>query len=1087
MFMHAESILGQHPLTDSDVYAVVRIGQDFLSNYYEIRIPLQVTLPNMAPTAEQVWPDSNNLDFTLQQLVQLKLQRDAQPGYSVSSIYRETIGRKTFSVLGNPNLGQVQGILIAVENGKKTNNYLVNTEVWVDELRLSDISESGGWSALGKVNVQLADLGTITASANTYSYGFGTIEQNVNERALNDMVQYDIATNIDAGKLLPKKAGITVPVYASIDKTVLTPHYDPFDQDVLLSYELNRKGANRDSIKSAALDQTTIKTLNFTNVRFGQKGKKPKFWSISNFDFSYSYTNTLETSPTVTKSSLVKQRGGIGYTYNGTPKYITPFKKWIKSKSPWVAFIKDFNFNLQPSLIGFRTDINKQTGLYVPRVVNAYGDSVQYIDSSFNNNFTFDRYYNLRWDLSKSLNVDFSSVDNAVVDQPYGLVNTRAKKDSVWHNFLKGGRNLAYQQRVTVSYNIPFSKFPFMDWVTGRYSYTTSYNWNAASLLAVTFGNTLQNSQQNSLDGRFDFMKLYAKSKFLKAVSSPPPPATNANPNNPKDTALIIKPRAEVIKGLKGQAKQNALRKWREKKRAVRDALRNASGPQQLSAAVRALGGLLTMVKTVSVNYSENLNSIVPGYMDSTKLLGENLKSMQPGYGYVFGRQPDTNWLNQKAARGLITHDTTFNLFFQQGITQNLNINAQLQPLREFMIDLTLQKTFSKQYQEEFKDTTGLGTYGHLSPYASGGFSVSYISFQTLFTKYNPNQVSLTFQKFQNNRFVISQRLAASNPYWKQLPLAQQYNGDGTAAGYGRYAQDVLIPAFIAAYTNKNPSTIGLIKETNGNIKSNPFSSFAPLPNWRINYTGLSKIPALAAIFSNISITHAYNSTLSMNSFTSAINYYDPLHLGAPAFLDSVSGNYVPYFLVPNITIQEQFQPLLGIDVTTKKQASFRFQYLKSRQLSLSLVDYQLSEVRSTGWTFGGSYTKKGVKLPFKLPFTKGKKLSNDLKMSLDLSIRDDTQSNSTLDQATSYSTGGQKVITIQPAIDYVMSNRVKVKFYFDQVRTIPYISTSAPITNTRVGMQINISLTPTSSGAKGGSGTSSPNGANSTGGAPTH
>jgi len=298
--------------------------------------------------------------------------------------------------------------------------------------------------------------------------------------------------------------------------------------------------------------------------------------------------------------------------------------------------------------------------------------------------------------------------------------------------------------------------------------------------------------------------------------------------------------------------------------------------------------------------------------------------------------------------------------------------------------------------------------------------------------------------------------LAKTNPYY-----TGGLDADGFPTGYGRYAQDVLIPAFLAAYTNKDPNSIALINESNPNIKSNPFSGIKPLPNWRVTYTGLTKIPALANIFSSISITHAYNSTLSMNSFTSALLYYDPLRVGAPQFIDPVSGYYVPFFLVPNLTIQEQFEPLIGFDVTTTNQTSFRFEYKKSRQLSLSLVDYQLAEVRSTGWTFGGSIRSKNVKLPIKLPFVKETDQGNDLNISLDLSMRDDIQSNSRLDQTIAYGTGGQKVITIQPSIDYVISNRVNLKFYFDQQRILPYISTSAPTVNTRAGLQISISLAP--------------------------
>ena len=97
--------------------------------------------------------------------------------------------------------------------------------------------------------------------------------------------------------------------------------------------------------------------------------------------------------------------------------------------------------------------------------------------------------------------------------------------------------------------------------------------------------------------------------------------------------------------------------------------------------------------------------------------------------------------------------------------------------------------------------------------------------------------------------------------------------------------------------------------------------------------------------------------------------YYDPLHLGQPAFLDTISGNYIPFFLIPNLTIQEQFAPLIGFDVTTNDQTALRFEYAQSRQLSLSLYDYQLSEVRSSSVTFGGTYRRHGVTMPFKLPF----------------------------------------------------------------------------------------------------------------------
>ena len=1062
MFIHAESGLKQSPqLTNGQVDAVIRIGQDFLDNYYEIKIPLEITQFSSTATAEQIWPDSNSLNVVLQDLVQLKLRRNSKAP-NIASYYSEVIGNRTYAIKGNPNLGEVQSFLIAVEN---ETNSTISTEVWVNELRLSKIDEKGGYSALARADIQLADLGTLSLSANTYTYGFGAIDQQINERAKDNMFQFDAALNIDAGKLLPQKLGFSIPVYASINKTILTPEYDPYDLDILYKDKLKMTN-NRDSVKRAAVDQTTIKTVNFTNVRFGMTGAKPHLWDISNFDFSYSYTEFEQTNPLITVNNIKKYHAGVGYTYNNASKFKEPFKNLIKNKSIWLNPVRDFNFNLMPSLLSFRADINRQYGFYVPRIINTYDSKIEQVDTTYDKYFTFDRYYNLRWDFTRSLNLDFAAVAFARVDEPFGQLNTKAKKDSVRQNFFHAGRNTLYQQHAALSYNVPLSKFPITDWVTAHYSYTTTYNWIGASLLAVTFGNTIENSKQHNVTGEFDFTRLYSKSKFLTAVSTPQDDNATDNAGEGSDTLQKPKPRAQVIKDsaghkLKGFARRHALQQWRQQKRNYRIAQRKAKQQGAVNGVVKTVGGIVTMVKHVSVSYNENYDSRVPGITTGTGYFGENQKTNQPGYAYIFGKQPDANWLDQKAREGVITRDTFFNLLYQQDFQQQLNITAQLEPLREFNIDVNVQKTFSKNYNELFKNlptvsAPAVDTFQHLSPLAGGGFTVSYISFQTLFKKTNPNQISQTFNEFQSNRIVIAKRLATANPYWNQT-----FQGDGFPTGYGRYQQDVLLPAFIAAYTGKDAGSISLIDESYKTIKTNPFKGVHALPNWRVTYTGLTKMPALADVFSNITITHGYSSTLSFNSFSSQLLYFDPLHLGQPAFIDPTSHNYVPFFLIPNLTIQEQFAPLIGFDITTKNQTALRFEYAKSRQLSLSLYDYQLSEVRSSSITFGGSFRKHGVNMPFKIPFVKADPSQTDLSLNLDLSFRNDVQSNSRLDNPAAFSTGGQKVIGIQPAFDYIINNRIDLRFYFEQQRVIPYISTSAPITNTRAGIELRISIAP--------------------------
>lgn len=1065
MFIHAESGLKQSPqLTDGQVDAVIRIGQDFLSNYYEIKIPLKIT-PFGTTDANVIWPDSNNLHIILNDLVQLKLRRNAQQ-LNIANYYSEKVGAQTYSIKGNPNLGQVQGFLIAVENETTST---ISTEVWVNELRLSKIDEKGGYAALGRVDMQLADLGTLSVSANTYSYGFGSIDQQINERAKDNLFQFDAALNIDAGKLLPQKLRLSIPVYASINKTVLTPEYDPYDLDILYKDKLKLAGSKKDSIKKAALDITTIKTVNFTNVRFGQADTKPRLWNISNFDFSYSYTEFDQTNPLILKNNIKKYHGGFGYSYTNTSKFKEPFKNLIKNKSTWLAPIKDINFSLMPSLLSFRADINRQYGFFVPRIVNTFDSKVEKVDTTYDKYFTFDRYYNLRWDFTRSLNLDFSAVAFARIDEPFGQLNTAAKKDTVRNNFFKAGRNTAYQQRATLSYSLPLAKIPLLDWVTARYSYTTSYNWIGASLIAlqtVNLGNTIENSQQNAFTGEFDFTRLYSKSKFLNAINQADDAADNADNAGPNDSIQKPKTRAEILKDssgnrLKGFEKRHALQKWRQQKRDYKKQQRKNKQPGAINGFAKAGGRLITMVKHASLSYNENFDSRVPGITTGTGYLGQNQKTNQPGFAYIFGKQPDSNWLNQKAREGVITRDSFFNILYTQDFQQQVNITAQLEPLREFNIDVNLQKTFSKNYSELFKNLSATSTddFQHLSPLAGGGFSVSYISFQTLFKKSDPTQISESFKQFQDNRIVVANRLATANPYWDKT-----FSADGYPTGYNRYQQDVLLPSFIAAYTGKSASSVSLINESNSSIQSNPFSGVHALPNWRVTYTGLTRIPALANTFSNITITHGYTSTFSMNSFTSALLYYDPLHLGQPSFKDPTSNNYVPFFLIPNLTIQEQFAPLIGFDITTTNQTAVRFEYAKSRQLSLSLYDYQLSEVRSSSVSFGGTFRRKGVNLPFKIPFIKADPSQTDLNIGLDLSFRNDLQTNSQLDQPNAYSTGGQKTISIQPSIDYLINNRIDLKFYFDQQRIIPYISTSAPIINTRAGIELRISIAPNSS-----------------------
>ncbi len=1084
MFMHAEGRNSNDAIKDNSLTAIIRIGNDFQGNYYEVRVPLKRT--NWGETDSlKIWPEENNLDFDLEELNSLKRRRNNQ-GFSPSQYYKETLANgRSFAILGNPNLGEVRGMMMAIENSR---DETACTEVWFNELRFSNINEKGGWAALARMDIKLADLGGITLSGTAKSRGFGTLEQRVNERSREDIYTFDLSANIDAGKLLPKKLGITIPFYGGISRIASTPQYDALDLDILLEDKLKDAPGKyeRDSIKSLSQDVTTIKTINFTNVKkIKTDGKRPKPWSVSNFDFNYSYIITERHNPLIENDELRRTRGAVGYNYAPQPKYLEPFKKMIKSKSKWLTFVKDINFNFIPTQLSFKADVFRQFG--ATRVRNIGGGPYK-IPETYNKYFTFDRFYILQWNLTRSISLDYTATNNARVDEPFGRIDTKTKKDSVRTNLFKGGRNTQYQQQATLTYNVPTQKIPFLDWTTLRASYATRYNWLAASLLARRFGNTISNTQTKTINGEFNFEQLYSKSRFLRAVSSAPAEGVkkdNKDGKNGKDDKQgkddknpsgdkgdkntkpsVDKMDVKTVNNISDSAwakmspkekrklKKALRKKLREEKRKLREQKKNT--PMELGGAVRFAAGLATSLKRVGVQYTEDFGTSLPGYMDSTRFLGSNFKSGQPGYGFIFGRQPDTNWINSFGSKGLLSTDTLLSAMIQQRYNQRLNITAQLSPFRDFTIDVNFDKTFDKQYSELYKDTSKIDNVGltRLNPYALGSFSISYISYQTLFQKFDPNVISGTFKEFEANRVLLSQRLKGLNPY----ATGNTQDADGYYLGYGRYAQDVVIPSFLAAYTGKDPMKVKLIKNNNPKLNSNPFAGLIPKPNWTVTYNGLSKIAGLDKIFTNVTIRHGYHSTLSMNSFNTALLFQDPFRVGYPFFRDTATGSnsYIPYFLVPNITIQEQFDPLIEVDMTFTNQLTTRIEFRKSRTLSLSLVDYQLSENRSTEVTFGFNYRKKGMPLIKKI----GKmKLDNDVTFRFDFSLRDDATANSKLDQGTSFGTAGQKVIRIAPSIDYILNKRVSLKFYFEQNRNIPKISNAFPITNTRAGLQVRISL----------------------------
>ncbi len=1033
MFAHLEGLQEGIPLNKNDINAVVRIGNDYINNYYEIKYPLNPTsVPPTDNKCETIWPSTNDLDLRLELLTEIKSRRQ-----NLGSSYSETINGITYTVYGAPNLGEVKGILLGIENPSGAGMSSVTGEVWFNELRLSGLDNDGGIAANARIDLQASDLARISIAANHVGRGFGNLEQRVQERARDAKTNIDANLSIEFGKLLPRTLNVSLPVNATFSQEIKVPEYDPYDKDLKYKQKL-RSSSNKDSTRDAAIEQRTVKTITISNAGFKGTPKKKRIYNPSNFDVSYSYRKEEYNSPLVENDELIKHRGVFAYNYNPDEKSLEPFKKIIKSKSKWLDLIRDINFNPFPNTLTFRGELDRQFGAFRARntVVNNFK-----LKETYNKYFTFTRLYNMRWNPMKSITIEFNAVDSARIDEPFGRLDGTGKKQ-VWDNIKKGGRNTNYYQTANASYKLPTNKFPLLDWTSISYSYNTTYRWITASRLIPEFGNTLENNLTQRWSGDLFFDQLYNKVKFLRLLDG-------------------------------GSASKQEVKTWREnRKQQLEELKKNNPGkkvklpkdpnkPLFISQALKAVAKIATSLKNIHVEYGLVGNTRLPGFLDSARALGNNFKTMNPGLDFVFGRQPDTNWVANKAKQGQFSKNADFNYLNYQSYDQTLDITGVLEPFRDLRIDLNMKKTFNKNVTSLFKDVSGTGNnFAQLNPLTAGTYDISFISVNTLFEKSRPDVISPTFKQFQNNRLIVSRRLGLNNIY-----SGNQSSADGYANGYNRYAQDVLLPSFIAAYTKKDANGIALIDQRSSNVSSNPFKNIRPLPNWKLSYNGLTNIRGVDKIFSAFTLNHAYTGNLSMNSFTSALAYQDILGIGVPSFQDPVSGNFIPYFLVPNVTITENFGPLAGIQFTTTNKISGSFDYKKSRTLSLSLIDYQLLENKSEEIAVSIQWEKRGLRIPFIKSLPKwlnksgGQKLENNIKFGFDFSIRDNFTFNSRLDQENSYTTNGQKEISIVPSLDYVINNRINIRLFYDRRVIRPYISVPPPTIISRGGVQIRIGL----------------------------
>ena len=1021
LFLHAEPREGRM-LADSAVTAFLRIGNDATQNYYEVEIPLAVSPPG-SRVERDVWPEANDMNIDLDWLHQLKAERNRR-NFSKDLEFRERIGKYRIKVVGSPDLNNIQVTMIGMRNPRTPDRAPQSVCMWANELRVGDFDRRGGWAVNARVNTQLADFANVTASVQHSTFGFGALQSKISERTREERTAYDVSANVNVDKFFPNKFGLQVPMFVSLERELIIPQFDPRNEDIPLDATLNSfdNATERADYLDIVTGQRTQRSLNFTNVRKVKTNEEAKshFYDLSNFNFTYLYSEEEASSFEIADFQRRLIRGGVGYSYSFPSLSVEPFANVGFLNSPWLALIKEFNFSPTPSSFNFRADVARSfvKSQYRNNALTTFNSEPQ-----FQKTFTFDRIYDLQWNLTRNLALDYNARALALIDEPEqeveGAIDTQVERNFVLDKLKRFGRIKNFDQAATATYTVPLDKLPLTDWVSADVRYGANYTWQAgpydpsAEVNPIdTIGNTIQNNRDRSLNGKVDMVGLYNKIKFLRDING----ASGGRGRPARRPAPVP---------------------------SESDSTQAEKPPRDLKALKGFFRALMSL-RSINVTYTLNEGTLLPGYRPTPYVFGLDDGFNAPGLPFILGSQDpgirttavENNWLV----------NSQLTMPFQQTQLENIGVQAAIEPFRDFRVQVDFKKTVTSTYQEIFQARDG--EYVALNPARSGNYNLTYLTLRTAFARDDAEGNSETFRAFEANRDIIFNRLEQENP----IDTAQ----------YQRSSQDVLIPAFLAAYSGQDANTIDL----------SPFPRL-PLPNWRVDYAGLPRLfPGLSDAFSSLTLSHAYTSNYSVSNYTNSLQYTDNLELTNRttdyplASVASDSSFFVPVYVVQQVTITERFAPLIGVNLRTKGQLSGNVSYNRERSLALNMSNAQVTELTSQAVTVNLGFVKKGFTLPFRV---QGRTiaLKNDLTFNMAVAFKDTKTVQRKLrgpgpnpgETEDNTITNGNVNFQVRPTVDYRASERLNVQLYFARTINEPRITNSFRRTTTEFGTQIRFNL----------------------------
>lgn len=1119
MFIHAEEIDPTKPLDDNDVTVFVRLGTDFRENYYEYEVPLKIT-PWGASSDVQIWPEENNLRIVFEELINLKKERnnkmdipnsgvafnieyakeaDHQPG--TSDVNNVNHPKRMIKIIGNPNLKDVKTIMIGVrnpaqnsENPWKPDDGLDKcVEVWVNELRLTEFDNQGGSAALVDARLQIADFADIQVAGAYSGVNWGSIDSRISERQRDTRLNLDLSANVQAGQLFGERAKLEIPFLYTYSVGTINPQYDPYNPDIEIDSYENRE-ERRQRVKDGQ-EFTERQSFNFTNVRRQRKpGSKSRPWDISNVALNFAYSEDLYRDFTTSYDRTKIWKGGFNYTYNGSPTLWEPFKQnQMMRKSKWWEPIRSFNLYLGPKNISLRNHLVRN---YNERQIRNNIPNTDFeFDPIYLKNFTWNKNFNFKYDLTKSLKLDFTSNNHSIFDEPEGQIDRRQNptlyrefEDSVKRQLQTLGKTMRYDHRYNITYDLPFSKIPALDFITSNIRYSGGYEWNRSNLGMEAFGNTIQNSRTINANAQMNMLTLYKKSKFLKKIlddgrggggrplrgslrggsssaSSETPLSKKVKELqqkkatldrvkvenlSPEELAEHEKELAKVEKKLGKKEPRLDNQKERQDAQQAREERYQEKFGKPYHPVAGFFGRLVMSVRTVSGTYSQNDGMLLPGFNEEAQFFGTNMNllgdSKFRGFTIgnqqrdVFGRENGFEMAPYAGSRGYIVDTSGLNRQHTIIHAQNYSLRASLEPIRDLKIDLTMNRNFTENTSEFYRFSDSLQAFESQSRFKNTTLTYTTVSLGTIFEKLNEEYRSPSFDQILDRRKEISDFLGSDNPY-------SVGDSSGYRDGYGPSQQDVLIGAFLNTFMGTKTSKKSISPVRN-----------VPLPNWQVSYNGLNKFKAMQKWVQNFTLRHGYSSTVTVGGMQTNLNSEQD----DDGFLMSrdINNNFISSQQIQNVTVSERFSPLIGMDATWKVGGNgliTKFEYSKERSAALSLANNQLTEMTGSEIVVGVGYKFSNVKLPLKF---QGQPLkASDLNVRFDLSIRDNLTVIRKVVENTTQATAGQKVFSIRSTIDYLIGKNLTVSLYYDQQLNTPVIATSYVTGNISSGVRLRFNL----------------------------